>query len=378
CHHACADRARLLRALAYARRRCGGALCIAGDLFEIGKIYEEEKNEIEQAKFYYEEALKIDFGYVAVAKILADIYFREENWQRAESCLEVVVRDMEKTGERKEVARQYYRLGYIAEKLNDMQKAIRSYQAAYDLDPSYLPVMESLAIGYTQLEMWDRASAIYQNMIVKQKDVLSDAEMVDIYYQIGDIERRLGNLEKALGFLRKGYEIDDRHVKILSLLKEIYAERQEWDEVYDMYLQLISVVPEQERFDMYMELGSICTDKLNDVFRAIDSYSGAMRSAKTPEQKQTAMEKIYPLYMDARQPQKAVTILKELVQIDKDKDKQKQYYLKLAELNHKSLSNLDEALVYYNRVLDIDPNYTQAFAEIEKILADRRDWKGLE
>ncbi|MCX7944589.1 MAG: tetratricopeptide repeat protein [Deltaproteobacteria bacterium] len=346
--------------------------------FEMGKIYEEEKNDIEQAKFYYEEALKIDFGYVAVAKILADIYFREENWQRAESCLEVVVKDLERTGDRKEIARQYYRLGYIAEKLNDMQKAIRSYQAAYDMDPSYLPVMESLAIGYTQLEMWEKASAIYQNMIVKQKDVLSDAEIVDIYYQIGEIERRLGNLEKALSFLKKGYEIDDRHIKILTLLKEIYVERAEWDDVYDMYLQLISAISDQERFEMYMELGQICVDKLNDVFRAIDSYSGALRSAKSPEQKQQAMEKIYPLYIEARQPQKAVSILKELVQIEKDKNRQKQYFIKLAELSRKSLSNLDEALEYYNKVLDIDPNYTQAFAEIEKILADRRDWKGLE
>jgi len=346
--------------------------------FEIGKIYEEEKSEIDQAKFYYEEALKIDFGYVVVAKILADIYFREENWQRAESCLEVVVKDMERGGDKKEVARQYYRLGYIAEKLNDIQKAIKSYQKAYDLDPSYLPVMESLAIGYMQLEMWDKASAIYQNMIIKQKDVLSDAEMVDIYYQVGDIERKLGNLEKAIGFLKKGYEIDDRHIKILTLLKEIYSERAEWDEVYDMYLQLISVVPEQERFEMYFELGSICTDKLNDVFRAIDSYSGAVRSARTPEQKQSAMERLYPLYGEARQPQKAMTILKELVQLEKDKERLKTYYIKLAELNHKAHSNLDEALLYYNKVLDLDPNYTQAFAEIEKILADRRDWKGLE
>lgn len=346
--------------------------------FEIGKIYEEEKNNIEEAKNYYEEALKIDFGYVAVAKILADIYFREENWQRAESCLEVVVKDMEKTGEKREVARQYYRLGYIAEKLNDMQKAIKHYQTAYDLDPSYLPVMESLAIGYTQLEMWDKASAIYQNMIVKQKEVLSDTELVDIYYQIGELERKLGNLEKAISFLRKGYEIDDRYTKILTLLKEIYAERAEWDDVYDMYLQLIGVVSEEERFDMYLELGSICTERLNDVFRAIDSYAGALRCAKTSEQKQKVMEKLYPLYIDARQPQKAATILKELCQLEKDKDKLKTYYLKLAELNRKMLTNLDEAIEYYNKVLDIDPNYAQAFAEIEKILADRRDWKGLE
>ncbi len=346
--------------------------------FEIGKIYEEEKNDIEQAKHYYEEALKIDFGYVAVAKILADIYFREENWQRAESCLEVVVKDMEKTGDKKEVARQYYRLGYIAEKLNDLQKAIRHYQAAYDLDPSYLPVMESLAIGYSQLEEWDKASAIYQNMIVKQKDVLSDAELVDIYYQVGEIERRLGNLEKAISFLKKGYDIDDRHTKILTLLKEIYAEREEWDDVYDMYLQLIVVAPEEERFDMYMELGSICKEKLSDPFRAIDSYSGALRCAKMSEQKQKAMEQLFPLYIEARQPQKASTILKELCQIEKDKEKLKNYYLKLAELNRKTLTNLDEAVQYYNKVLDIDPNYAQAFAEIEKILADRRDWKGLE
>ena len=346
--------------------------------FEIGKIYEEEKNDVEQAKSYYEEALKIDFGYVPVAKILADIYFREENWQRAESCLQVVVRDMEKSADRKEVARQYYRLGYIAEKLNDMQKALKCYQTAYDLDPTYLPVMESLAIGYYQLEIWDKASAMYQNMIVNQKDVLSDAELIDIYYQIGEIERRLGNLEKALGFLKKGYEIDERNLKILTLLKEIYSEREEWDDVYDMYLQMISVVPEDTRFDMYMELGTICVSRLNDVFRSIDSYSGALRSAKSPEQKKQAMEMLYPLYIEARQPQKAITLLKELSEIEKDKEKLKLYYLKLAELNRKSLSNLDEALNYYNSVLDIDPNYTQAFAEIEKILADRRDWKGLE
>jgi tetratricopeptide (TPR) repeat protein len=346
--------------------------------FEIGKIYEDEKNDIEQAKTYYEEVLKIDFGYVPVAKILADIYFREENWQRAESCLQVVVKDLERSADRKEVARQYYRLGYIAEKLNDMQKAMRYYQTAYDLDPTYLPVMESLAIGYTQLEMWDKASAMYQNMIMSQKDVLSDAELIDIYYQIGEIERRLGNLEKALSFLRKAYEIDDQNLKVLTLLKEIYSERQEWDDVYDVYLQIISVLPENERFERYMELGTICVSKLNDVFRAIDAYSGALRSAKTPEEKKQAMDLLYPLYVEARQPQKAVNLLKELVDVEKDKEKLKVYYLKIAELNRKSLSNLDEALTYYNKVLDVDPNYTQAFAEIEKILADRRDWKGLE
>ncbi|MBL9038369.1 MAG: tetratricopeptide repeat protein, partial [Archangium sp.] len=121
---------------------------------EVARFYESREDR-DAATKAYESALKLIPDSLEAARPLADIYLSTEKWERCEAMLAIVTAklsqkvaqapdDIELT---KELCRRYYRLGYVCEKNARRDKALSSYEKAYQLDSTYLAVLE----GYGNL-----------------------------------------------------------------------------------------------------------------------------------------------------------------------------------------------------------------------------------
>ncbi|HEY0881853.1 MAG TPA: tetratricopeptide repeat protein, partial [Archangium sp.] len=80
-----------------------------------GVFLQDALADLEAASEEFEKALALTYDHLPAAKPLADICFRDENWQRAEQLLDIIVERLDPNTEGPELCRQHYRLGYVCE-----------------------------------------------------------------------------------------------------------------------------------------------------------------------------------------------------------------------------------------------------------------------
>jgi tetratricopeptide (TPR) repeat protein len=340
-----------------------------------GRFLQEHESDLETAADEFEKALAVTYDHLEAAQPLAEICFRNENWERAENLLEIICERLDPAEEQEELVRQHYRLGYVCEKLAKDQKALKNYQRAYELDATYLPGLEGLGAALNRAERWEDASKIYQAILIHHRDGLTDAEVVDYYQQLAALNFKLSQNERAQKNLEKALELDSAHVPSLRLLADIHSAQQEWEDAYEVLIELAPLVSHDERVSTLVEIGRLSKDELEDPYRAIDAYEDA--SHQRPGDKEI-LEALLGLYRETRQGGKAVEVLEELVRIEPDEKSRVRLNYTLGEVYRDEMKNEGRALQYFNAALDLDPSYIKAFEAIETMLSSGKQWSVLE
>jgi tetratricopeptide (TPR) repeat protein len=338
---------------------------------EIGKFLQEQREDSTQAARYYEEALRLTADFMPAAKPLADIYFRSEQWENAERMMEIVVQGLDRNAESKELCRQHYRLGYITEKLGKEDKALEHYRLSYELDATYLPALEGLGNALIKTERWEEAYRIYQTILIHHRDSLSDAEVAELYWQLGDVNFHMGETERALQNFAKALEIEPAHVASLQYCVRIHEQQGGWEEAYEFSQQLVECLEGEELYEHYLHMAEICRTHLQDAFRAVDALLGAMRIRSDDLE---VLAGLRDLYLQTRQHQKAVEILERIMEIEARPSRLVEAHLQAAELLRDELRDDGRAVEHFNRALDTDPSQVKAFQAISEILSRRKDW----
>ena len=71
-----------------------------------------------------------------------------------------------------------------------------------------LPALEGLGNLLVGAAQWDEALRIFTTLIVHHRDALTDLEVVETHWQIGEIAQKLGQTERAANAFKKALEID--------------------------------------------------------------------------------------------------------------------------------------------------------------------------
>jgi tetratricopeptide (TPR) repeat protein len=345
---------------------------------EVGRIYQEERDDRDQAARYYEEALKRATGHPPAAKPLSDLYVAQSRWGDAERVLDAVVDALEKGGgDSKELCRQSYRQGYVAEKLGNREKALACYRRAYELDATYLPALEGLGNLLVHEQQWEEALRIFTTVIVHHRDGLTDLEVVETHWQIGEIAEKLGQIERAGNAFKKALEIDTNHEPSRRSLVRILEATGDFEGAVDNRQRLLPLLEGQAKFDTLVAIGEACRDKLKDPYQAIDAFLAASRmDAALP-----VTEALLGLYRETRQGQKAADVLAQLLrrpEVQADAARAAKLHVTLAELLRDEVKDEGAAVAELEKALDKNPRLVQAFAAIEEMLTKAKRWPDLE
>jgi tetratricopeptide (TPR) repeat protein len=340
-----------------------------------GLFLQEKLSDLDGAVAEFERALAVTYDHLPAVRPFADIAFRNESWDRAEGLLDIIVERLDASEESSELCRQFYRLGYVCEKVGKEAKALKSYQRAYELDATYLPALEGLGTALNKAGRYDDAAKIYHAILIHHRDGLTDAEVVDYYQQLATLNFKLGQNDRAKKNLEKALELDTAHAPSLRLLSDIHLNESRFEEAYETLMQLAPLLGSHDRVEALVEIGRLSRDKLDDAYRAIDAYEDANR--QRPNDK-TILEAMLSLYRDTRQGPRAIEILEELVRIEPDEKARVRLNNTLGEVYRDEIKNEGRALQYFNAALDLDPTYLRAFEAIERMLSASHNWKGLE
>lgn len=340
-----------------------------------GQFLQDTLSDLDGAAGEFEKALAYTYDHLPAARPLGDISFRDENWSRAEQILDIVVERLDPNTEGPELCRQHYRLGYVCEKVQKESKALKHYQRAYEIDSTYLPALEGFGASLSRAGRWDDASKIYQAILIHHRDGLTDAEIVDYYQQLADLNHKLVQSDRAIKNLEKALELDPNHAPSLRLLATVYEGEQKFEDAYEAMMRLVPHVTGDERVNLLIELGRLAKSELDDPYRAIDAYEDANRQRPGDRD---ILNALLQLYRQARQGSRAVEILEELVRIEPDETARVRLNQTLGEVWRDELKNDARAVQYFNAALDLDPTFVKAFESIESLLSSSSNWAGLE
>ncbi|MBM4378105.1 MAG: tetratricopeptide repeat protein, partial [Deltaproteobacteria bacterium] len=383
-HEASGDLAGYEQALVREANHTEDPAARAAAMLEVARFLREKKQDEAAALPWYEAALRIQPDAAEAAQVLADRRVAEEDWAAAEPLLDVVVRQgaASAAGKGEEAARalsrQYYRLGYAAERLGKQDKALSAYEQAWQLDGTYLPVLESLGGLLGRAGRHEDALKVLQGMLLHHREELTDLEVVELYASIADLLLKAQQVERALNHYEKALALDPGHEPSLRALAGLHEAAGRADRAAEALQALARVVEGDARFDVLVRLGTLAREQLKDPFLAIDALSGA---SKIHPDDLPLLESLLSLFRATRQGARAVEVLERLLvqpAVRADAARMKRTYLALGEVLRDDVKDLEGALRAFNAALDLDHRFVEAFAAVEQVLAGANQWRLLE
>ncbi|MCC6747689.1 MAG: tetratricopeptide repeat protein [Deltaproteobacteria bacterium] len=340
-------------------------------LYEAGMAYLTQMDDEATAGELFARTLQVDPDHVAAGDPLSRIFFRDGRYQDLEPVLDMLVRKADRR-DNKTLQDLYYRLGKTADALGKNEKALKYYRAAYDIDSTHLPTLIGMADLLYRMQDWDRAFKIYQTILVHHRDSQRKEEIVDIFYRLGDIKLKLGERKKALNMFEKALEVEPAHRQTLLAIIDLQAKQNDWEAVVAAKRALLPALNDQERYQVHMELGELYRTKLNNAQKAIGAYQEALEILS---ENHAALHEILELYTETKQWKKAVEIVLKLISIEPSAATRGKYYYSVAVIYRDEVKALDDAIEYFNKVLDEDTSQLKAFEAIDRICTQKKDWK---
>lgn len=352
---------------------------------EVGR-YHQSKENTEEATTAFEEALTLVPDALEAAQPLSDIYLSKEQWPRCEQMLDIVV---EKLHEQygltpdnqdlaKEVCRRSYRLGYVSEKNSHRDKALLAYERAWQLDSTYLPVLEGYGNLLVQTRRFEEALKIFTSILGRHRNDLTDLEVAEIHWTIGDLYVETRQTDRAVKHFEMALAIDQSHEPSLRSMVGVTEAAQNFDKAAEFRQRLLGVLEGDARYDEGVALGKLAKEKLADPYMAIDAYLAAYRIK--PEVLEV-MDALYVLYRETKQGAKAAEMLEKMLAVpslQEDVQRAKRVWFALGEINRDELGDIDKATQCFNRALDLDWRFIEAFSALEAMLGRNKRWRNLD
>lgn len=348
--------------------------------------YYESREDREKATANYEEALKLVPDSLEAARPLADIYLSTETWDRCEKMLDIVTARLSQRYAAtpdddelaKELCRRFYRLGYVSEKNARRDKALNAFEKAYQLDATNLAVLEGYGNLLVQVKRFEEALKVYQSILLHHRGDLTDLEVAEIHWTLGDLHHQLKQYDRAENQFDKALGIDPSHEPSLRSMVAIAETTQNWERAADFRQKLLGVVEGDARYENGVALGKLARDKLSDPYLSIEAWLAAH---KVRPDVLEVMDALYVLYRETKQGAKAAEMLERMLQTDalkQDAQRAKRVWFALGEIARDELMDLDKATACFNAALDLDWRFIEAFSALEAMLGRNKKWKTLD
>ena len=356
-----------------------------------------EDGEVDGADWYEREALRLsplgqpigaDLDHDRDAAILGERLMREKRWPAAEQVLMRLVRPGGLAAERLGLSRAdlHYRAGRVALELGKFQNAIRFYKDALEFDPVNLPALVEQARAAAALERWGEAyELLCAAHEVQRSQGRPPVEQAETLYQMGRAREKNGYHESALTLYESALDGHPAHPGALRAACELHRAAGDLSSVQRLLRVAISAARGATRAALQVELAGIRSRFFSDADGAVALCRDALALAPGDPR---ALLALAEHCQAAGAWADAARALAELGEIEDSLLRSGRYFqLAGAAAENAVTAN---AISYYERALDcffgpgrvvpdaMRAGCMRAFDDCERLLRERRDWKGLE
>jgi golgin subfamily B member 1 len=340
----------------------------AAVLSDIARIAWEGFGDGAEAQRYLDEALALVPDHLPAILAIADIYYKEGQWELAEKRLTEAVRRLRHQPQ--QAARLFQRLAEVHEKTGKLDEAYRQLIEADKMGPGQLLTKLSLGENRFRAGKW-REAALHLGSLGDHPDAaLYPDEVSDALAHAAQAETKLRRPERAIDLYESALKLRGGHRASLRALADLALERGEKEKAAS-YLRRIAEESSDrvERAQTFEQLGDQYME-LDDEGQALWAYGEARRASGAPSEEQVSLlEKTLKLQRSRGESENAAQTSALLIDLVKDPKERAERRRDAAVLLAEQ-GETREAAALLDQSLGEDPNDEGALAALCD-LADR-------
>lgn len=298
----------------------------------------------------------------AVAQILEPHLVEMEDWKRLAWVLSILIENTKELFQR--VALNIRLADIYSQKLDDERLAFETIGAAMIEEPNDMVLWDKLTILGASLEVYEelgqRLQAAFDHSKIEESIQLKLAQKLATFY-----DTELGQPEVAERFHKLILiEIPDA-VESFNALEQFYTTMERWAEL----LQLYHTAKDNESYtggylELLLKICFVVYEVQHDVNASIVAY----RDVRDVDSENTeAIHALVSLYEEAERWDELTSILMNQLETANVADGVVIKY-RIGEIAEQKLNNFEEAIIYYEQVIQEDPDNMKTQKALERML----------
>ncbi len=253
-------------------------------LTNLARVLFENPELINEAEARLDQALELDPGHLPAVITMADIYYREQQWSKAERRLNEALRRLR--GQPEQTARLYHRLGEVYEKLGRLEEGYRQLVEADRAMPGQLMLRIALGENRFQARRWREATMHFESIAEHEMAAEYPEEVAQALTHAAQAELKLRRPERAAALHEAALHFSPSHPQTLRALADLAIERGDKLEAARSLRRVAeSSADRQEQVQIFEQIGDLQLALGNkDAARAAYLDAAAMVETVAPSQ----------------------------------------------------------------------------------------------
>lgn len=339
----------------------------------LAQLYEQAFNDPDQASDAYKRILELQPGNSEALHALERIYAAEERW---EDLIEVHLRwvelsdDAATRSDRLNAAAQVY-----AERLDDVDNAIRTYERVLEIDAANGTALDALEALYRRTEQWEQVVEVLE----RKADAADDARVRSrLEAARGDVLReQIRDIAGAIGAYESAFQLETgpESVPLGRRLVTAYEEGERWEDAVQTLRTIHARATNKlDRADAYCDIAAIYHRHLNDREGAVDAYE---RTLELNPEHDRALFALATLYTEEGQWVRALPRLEMQLQRtdpEADPDRALALYRQIA-IAAEHILDEARALEFYELAYQLDPTDRSTLSGLARLYYKTANYK---
>jgi tetratricopeptide (TPR) repeat protein len=299
------------------------------------------------------------------AEILRPIYEANEQWASLCTALEVILNDLVEPDARLTLLE---RLGDIQmNNLGDLTSAQSAYTRLLQEQPEHEHAIQEL---YKMAEVsgnWDEFCEVFERAIGETGQpelAISRLELLAQTY-----ENQLGQIDESIDTYKRILAYESQHLASLVKLEMLFKQQSDWDSLLNILRTRAEIEDNAEPF--LIQITQIQEELLDHSDEAIAVHQEILQTNPEREESIRALCRLF----EKQEQWVELTDVLENLRDRVSEEEQLQIALKLALIYEQSLGRFEQALEYYEKVLDTQPHHPEVSVALERLL-NEPDFKG--
>lgn len=340
-------------------------------LYKLAEILEERLSRDEDAIQRFEQCLELTPGYLPALKALGRLYSK---YNRFESLIGMYENELESSADMDQSVFLLDKIGTLwEEKLNNIDKAIETYQRLLDSSPNYLPAIRTLGKLYVRADRWEdmiRVNDLEAQLVNDQKQVVS------LLHRNGEIyEEKLNDKDQAIEMYKRVLALAPSYLPALQSLGRLYFIKGRWEDLIGMHRQEIEVTQnEDQQINLLYKIGELYEEKLVQEDKAIVAFQEVLRIRPTNF---PAMKALIRIFTNKRDWENLIEIYEKEATVLEDPQQKALSLFRMAEISESHLNDPERSVETLQKILQIVPGHAPALRSLERLYARSESWREL-
>lgn len=358
-------------------------------LFRAGSIQEDILEDLAAAVAVYGQILDLAPNDPRALRALEKLHTERADWT---ALADILVRQLDLAEEPEEQVVMEFRLGELnQERLGNTREAIDYYKRAMAHDSEHRATVSALeryldpegeftvevagvlAPFYEATEDWQHLARALDILLGAEEDDYAKLELMKRLSVI--YGRRLGDADGAFKNAQRVFAVAPEDAENRVELRNLADMVQDFESLIELYVNRLEDADPELQGLLAWEVADIYDTNLGNGAESRGYYEKVLA---LDEAHDSAFEALHRILQGEAEWSELRTLLQKRVDLVGDMDVKKALLFQICALNEDVLADVDQAILAYRAVLELEPDNQQSFSALERLyeLADR--WAELE